>query len=69
MMSVADLVDNGYRVIFGRGSAGIDTSHLVDEKSGEVLPMIRRKRVYDIDLNVEVPSETPTPFAGPALGL
>ena len=39
LMSVADLVDKRYRVTFGRGSAGIDTSHLVDEKYGEVGPL------------------------------
>ena len=46
-MSGADLVDRGYRAVFGRGTAGIDNSHMVDEESGEVPPMTRRSREYE----------------------
>ena len=59
LLCVAELVDGGQRVVFDKEN-GQDVSHMVDKKTGEILPMQRRNNVYEMDWEIVPWSETPT---------
>ena len=49
LMSVAEMVDANYSVIFERDDRGVDRSRSIDRETGEVLYFVRRNNVYEVD--------------------
>ena len=52
LMCVADMVDQGQRVVFELGADGKDGSYVLDRKTGIQTPIERRNRVYEFVLEV-----------------
>jgi len=61
LMCVADMVDAGQRVVFDRNKAGRDCSYVEDKSTNVKTPIVRKNRVYELELHVERAS---CPFPG-----
>ena len=54
LCAVSYLVDSGNQVIFDQDEAtGIDTSRIINKKSGEVIQLVRDRNVWTIDAYIE----------------
>lgn len=51
LLAMSEMVDQGHRVVFDRTSEG-DCSHIVVKSTGERIPLVRRRKVYVIDIGV-----------------
>ena len=51
LLAISEMVDQGLRVVF-EATGGKDTSYLEVKATGERIPLVRRRRVYVIDLGV-----------------
>ena len=66
LAAVSSLVDTGHKVIFDKDEAtGVDTSMIVDKKSGTVTKLRRDRNVWVVDALVEEDEDPDAGFAGP----
>ena len=52
LLSVAEVVDKGFRVVFDTDQDGRDTSHMVRKSTGQRVEFRRRNKVYEIDWDI-----------------
>jgi hypothetical protein len=52
LLSVAEVVDKGFRVVFDTDENGRDTSHMVRKSDGQRVEFNRRNKVYEIDWEI-----------------
>ena len=52
LLSVAEVVDKGFRVVFDTDNKGRDTSHMVRKSDGHRVEFHRRNNVYEIDWDI-----------------
>ena len=72
LLSVAEVVDKGFRVVFGTDQDGRDISYMARKSDGQRLEFRRRNKVYEIDWDIlpyqpEPEDETSFPTAIGAL--
>ena len=59
LCAVSYLVDHGMKVIFERDDeTGVDTSHILDKKSGRSIEMKRKRNMWTIDAFVDEEPDT-----------
>ena len=66
LMSVADLVDSGHRVVFDSEEFGSYAEH---KKSGYRMYVMRKYKTYKLDFEVKPHSEVVVAFSRPAARL
>ena len=52
LLSVAEVVDKGFRVVFDTDQKGRDISHMVRKSDGQRVEFRRRNKVYEIDWDI-----------------
>ena len=52
LLSVAEVVDKGFRVVFDTDNKGRDASHMVRKSDGHRVEFHRRNKVYEIDWDI-----------------
>ena len=52
LLSVAEVVDKGFRVVFDTDQDGRDISHMVRKSNGQRVEFRRRNKVYEIDWDI-----------------
>ena len=65
LCAVSYLVDKGHQVIFDQDEVtGVDTSRIVNKKSGKMIPLSRERNVWTIDAFIEEDenADPETPF-------
>ena len=52
LLSVAEVVGKGFRVVFDTDQDGRDISHMVRKSNGQRVEFRRRNKVYEIDWDI-----------------
>ena len=59
LCAVSYLVDHGMKVIFDRDErSGVDTSHILNKKTGKTIKLRRERNVWSIDAYIDEDDET-----------
>ena len=51
LLCAAEMVDAGYRVVLDQDN-GIDKSHMINKKTGEVSSLVRSGKIYNMEMDV-----------------
>jgi len=63
LMAIADMLDQGHRIVFDRDDCGQNVSVIVNKKTGKKLPIKERNRTFEIEMRL-----APRPFGRPGQG-